>query len=142
MDTTGDVDKKISDVIQRFHRHLAYLLKTIAAIMPNHPDVEYLRKLVSLARNEDPCLVIDRCIDKYWDNREHIMAENTDFFLRCPMNKYVKVDSNKEFIDRLIRIIRIKFFELSDDEKKSIWSCNQNMLKCVIEYKLLRRDHK
>jgi hypothetical protein len=136
----SDKQKKISTILDNFNRQVSRIMKIAEAKEKDNIDVIWVRKLISLIRQENPPLILERCIDKLWDNREQIMKRDMDFFLKNSFGKYVKDDDNKEWLTGLISMVQKKQALLSEDEKKYIWDCINKMLECVIQYRIIMGD--
>jgi len=134
--------KEISDILQQFNREVSRLFKVIDAIIPDDPTVDWARRIIKIFRNENPLAVLDRSVDKLWEHKDNIIARNSEFFRTCSFDKYIKKDGNKEWLDNLIKIIRTRFFDLSEKEQNYIWACLEGMLTNVIKYKLIKGDYK
>ena len=135
-----DLTKDVSDVIDEFHSTVFKIIKICKKIEPNNIDIEWLQNKLSLARDIDPLLIINKAKDKLWFYREEIITQNLDFFIANNFSQFVKNDSNKTFLYTLINLIKKRFFERSEDEKKMIWALMKSMLVCVIKYKKLIND--
>ena len=132
--------KEISDVLQQFNRQVTKLFKIVDLIVPGDPNIDWARRIVKICRNENPAIILEKCIDKLWDNKEPIMKRDAEFFRDRSYDKYIKTDENKEWLDRLTNLIKTKYFDLSNQEQSYIWDCMDNMLKNVIKYRLLQED--
>lgn len=132
--------KEINDVLQQFNRQVTKLFKIAESMVPNDPTVDWARRIIKIFRNEDPPAVLERCIDKLWENKEPIMRRDVEFFKVYKPDKYIKNDENKEWLDRLTNLIKTKYFELNIQEQSYIWDCLEEMLKNVIKYRLLQGD--
>lgn len=134
--------KELSDILQQYNRHVSKLFKIIDVIVPNNPHIDLARRLIKILRNENPPAVLEKTIDKLWDNKDRILKRDAHFFKTCSFDKYIKVDSNKEWLDSLVNLVRIKYDILNDQEQTYIWDILNNMLKNVIEYRLIKGDFK
>jgi hypothetical protein len=132
--------KEISDVLQQFNRQVTKLLKIAESIIPNNHTIDWAKRVIKIIRNEDPPAILERCVDKLWDNREPIMKRDAEFFKVCKLDKYIKNDENKEWLDKLVNLIKTKYFELNANEQSYIWDCMEELLKNVIKYRLLQDD--
>ena len=125
----------IDQIINEFHSTIFKTLKICQKIEPNNLDLEWLRKQVSIARDMDPLLIINACSDKVWEHREYIIAENENFFLNNKYEEYIKDVDNKSFMYELINMIKKKYREISDAERKALWALVKSMLASVAKYK-------
>lgn len=130
-DMTDDVNK----IIKEFHNHIFKVLKICNKLEPNNIELKSLQGKLSIARDSLPFLIIDRCKDKVWLHREHIITKNEDFFLQNKFLEYIKDDENKSFMHSMIDLIKCRYREMSDSEKKIVWNLIQAILKSIVEYK-------
>jgi hypothetical protein len=135
-----DLSKDVSDVVNEFHSIIFKLLKICKKVEPNNIDIEWLQNKLSLARDVDPLLIIDRCKDKLWTYRNEIIEKDIDFFLHNNFSQFVKNDENKTFLYTLLNLLKKGFLERSNEEKEFIWLLSKNLLSCVIRYKKLIND--
>jgi hypothetical protein len=133
--------KEIVDILQLFNRQVSNMLKIVVAIAPNNPDIDFVRRAVKILRDTNPEGAIEKCMVKLWDHQQQIRERNASFFMDCPLDKYIKNDRRKSWIDGLVRMVRTRYTELSEAELDAIWKCINTMLVCVIKYKLLNQDH-
>lgn len=136
-----DLTDEISAVIDDFHTIIFKLVKICKKIEPNNIDIEWLQNTLSLARGVDPLLIINRAKDKIWFYRNEIIAEDTDFFMKNNFSNFVKNDENKTFMYTLLNLIKRRFLERTEEEKKYIWSLTKLLLGHVIKYKKLIGDY-
>lgn len=132
--------KELSDILQKFNRQVSRIFKIAEALVPDEPNIDWVRRIVKICRNENPQLVLERCIDKFWEYKEFIINRDEQFFQTCSTDKYIKNDDNKEFLDRLVMLIRTKFKDLVKKEQNDIWVCLEEMLKNVIKYRIIKGD--
>jgi hypothetical protein len=138
-------EKEISDVIQYFNRQIANVFKFIDnndRYKYKYDDkIDWVRRLIKIARDEDPPAVLERCVDKLWDNRDAILAKDEIFLLdQKIVNKYVKQDERQKFITDLIGYIRENIKIAPPEDKDYMWKCIHNMLQAAIKYRLLKND--
>lgn len=138
MDTPYQTE--INIIIQQFNRQVSRLMKIANEISGDDPNIEWLTRVFKIMRNESPLCILEKCVDKIWDNKDHILEKNTKFFETCSLDKYIKRDKNKEWIDEMVKLVRTKFFDLSEKEQNCIWECMGEMLKNIIKYRLLKGD--
>lgn len=129
-----DLTKEKSNVIDEFHSIISKVLIVCERIEPNNMDIMWLRKKISLAKEVDPLLVIDRAKVKIWEYREQIINKDEDFFLKNRFEKHIKNDENKTFMYTLVNLVKNRFRERSDEEKEYIWSLCNKLLVAVIKY--------
>jgi uncharacterized protein YeeX (DUF496 family) len=133
--------KEIVDVLQIFNRQLSSMIKIIVSIAPDNPDIDWVRRAIKILRDTNPEGALERCMVKLWDHQQQIRERNQSFFMDCPLNKYIKDDCRKSWIEGIVRMVRTRYKELSEAELDAIWKCINTMLVCVIKYKLLVQDH-
>jgi hypothetical protein len=139
-----DKQKKISDILQKFNRQTSQILKIIKMIEKNNIDIEWIQRILRILRNENPPLVLEKCIDKFWYNKEKIIARDTEFFINenIAYRQYIKDDERKEWIEGIIDIIKKKQSLLTEEQRTYIWDKLNNMLQCIIEYRIVVGDFK
>jgi hypothetical protein len=139
-----DKQKKISNILQRFNRQTSQILKIIKIIEKNNIDVEWIQRILRILRNENPPLVLEKCIDKFWYNKEKIISRDTDFFINenKAYRNYIKDDDRKEWIEGIIDMIKKKQALLTEEQRTYIWDRLNNMLQCIIEYRIIVGDFK
>lgn len=128
-------DDIINDIITEFHSTIFKILKVCRKIEPNNIDLEWLQSKLSLARDIDPLLIINKCADKIWAHREYIITENSDFFLKNQYTEFIKNDENKSFLQSLVNLIKNKYTEISEQERKALWTLVKSMLGSIVKYK-------
>lgn len=132
---------ELDRVCKEFHSCISKILNVVDSKLPGNLDIDRLKRLIRLARDEDPLLVISKCKDKIWDAREHILTENEEFFLNKEYDQYIKKDANQAFIETLVTLVKEGHQSLSDEEKKYVWEVNKDLLTAVTEFKLLTDDY-
>lgn len=137
-----DKQKQLSDILQRFNRGVSKLMKVARNFSNDDPNVDWVGRIIKICRNENPPMILEKSIDKFWDNKDSIIRRDTEFFKTCSFDKYVKKDKNKEWIDGLIGVVRTRYFDLSVGEQTYIWDRMNELLICVIEYRLIQEDFK
>lgn len=139
-----DKQKKISNILQRFNRQTSQILKIIKIIEKNNIDIEWIQRILRILRNENPPLVLEKCIDKFWYNKEKIISRDTDFFINenKAYKNYIKDDDRKEWIEGIIDMIKKKQALLTEEQRTYIWDRLNNMLQCIIEYRIVVGDFK
>ena len=86
----SDHQKKVSVVLQTFSSDIAQLLKLVDNKLAGNLEVDRLKRIIRIARDEEPLLIINKCKDKIWDSREKILAEDEDFFVAKKFDEYIK----------------------------------------------------
>lgn len=132
---------EVNEIITEFHSAVFKVLKICKKIDPDNADLEWLSKTLSLAREIDPLLIINRSKDKIWTYREEIINENEDFFLKNKFSQFIKNDHNKNFMYSFIGLIKSKIKELSGSEKKLLWDLTKQLLVAVTKYKKAINDY-
>jgi hypothetical protein len=137
-------EKQISDVIQYFNRQVSNIFKVIDSqddSVSNNPDVDWLRRVTKIIRNENPPYMLERAVDKLWDNKDKIIERDSAFLINKKMtSKYIKNDSRKEWMEGMMDFVRNRYTDLSPDETECVWKCINNMLQAVIKYRILKDD--
>jgi hypothetical protein len=134
--------KKISDILQKFNRQTSQILKIIKSIEKDNVDIEWIQRILRILRNENPPLVLEKCIDKFWSNRKKIIERDTDFFTdgNNAYKTFIKEDERKEWIQGIIDMIKKKQKSLTEEQRTYIWDRLNNMLECIIEYRIVVGD--
>lgn len=137
----SDKQKQINDIIFYFNKQINIIFKFIDSKdddVKNNETIDHARRLVKIVRREYPALMLERCIDKLWDNKEAIINKDAQFFMGSDvMHKYIKDDSNKEWLTGLIEFIKEQYDVFTKEELDKLWVCINRMLECVIKYRLL-----
>lgn len=136
-------EKDVSDVIQYFNRQVSNIFKVIDNkddSIQHNPDVDWVRRITKIVRNENPPYMLEKSIDKLWDNKDAIIERNVDFFNSEITGKYIKNDERKEWMEGLVGFVRSRYAALQTDELDHVWNCINNMLQAVIKYRILRDD--
>jgi hypothetical protein len=141
MNRKDDIEQQISLIVQDFHSQISKTLKVVDSKLPNNIEVDQLKRLIRIARDEEPLMIINKCKDKIWDSREQILSENVDYFLAKEYDEYIKKDTNQMFIEGLIGLFKQSHHLLSEKERAYVWKINKRLLQDVIRYKMLIGDH-
>jgi hypothetical protein len=136
-----DTQQKISAIVQSFSSDISQLLKIVDAKLAGNLEVDRLKRVIRIARDEEPLLIINKCKDKIWDSREQILAEDEDFFISKRYDEYIKKDENQMFIEGLINLFKSSRSLLSEKESKFMWATVKHLLATVTEYKMLIEDY-
>ena len=136
-----DKQDEINEVIENFHSVISKILKMVDSKIPGDIEVDRLKRLVRMARDEAPLIIITKCKQKIWDSREQILARDENYFLKKKFGEYIKKDKNQMFIEGLIDLVKRGYNMVSDKEKDYIWNLNKQLLEYVIRYKMLTGDH-
>jgi hypothetical protein len=138
-------EKEINDVIQYFNRQVSNIFKVIDTkddSIQNNPDVDWLRRITKIIRNENPPYMLEKSVDKLWDNRIAILAKDADFLVKKELvSKYIKNDERKEWMEGLMSFIRSKYLILNPTELDYLWNCINAMLQSVIKFRILKDDY-
>lgn len=137
----GNTQKEISEAVQGFHSGISKIFKIIDAKTPGNLEIDRLKRLVRIARDEDPLNIINKCKDKLWDSRERILERDQKFFMNNTFGQYIKKDENQMFIESMINLIQTNVDNLSAKEKDYIWKIIQGLLDQVTVYKILIGDY-
>jgi hypothetical protein len=136
-----DTQQKISAIVQSFSSDISQLLKIVDAKLAGNLEVDRLKRVIRIARDEEPLMIINKCKDKIWDSREQILAEDEDFFISKRYDEYIKKDENQMFIEGLINLFKRSRSLLSEKESKFMWATVKHLLATVTEYKMLIEDY-
>ena len=138
-------EKEINDVIQYFNRQVSNIFKVIDTkddSIQSNPDVDWLRRITKIIRNENPPYMLEKSVDKLWDNRVAILAKDADFLVKKELvSKYIKNDERKEWMEGLMSFIRSKYLILNPTELDYLWNCINAMLQSVIKFRILKDDY-
>lgn len=135
--------EELSVICSVFNDNIMNLIKFIRGKEPDSPDVNMLNTVVRECINESETLVLDRCMDKIWDARQHIRDKNADYFLERDYSALIKKDQRENFIVTLVSIIKTGWkTSLYDEEREYVWVRAKLMLKCVACYEKWRRANK
>jgi hypothetical protein len=141
MSNKEDKDKEISLVVHDFHSQLSKVLKLIDSKIPNDIEIDRLKRLIRIARDEEPLMIINKCKDKLWNAREQIRTKDKTYFLKKEYNEYIKKDGNQMFIEGIIGLIKQSHTMLSEKELEVVWKINNKLLDDVCKYKILIGDY-
>lgn len=133
--------KELDHIIQTFNSQTVKLIKIVDYILPDHPDIEWFKRISKIVRYESPSLLIEKSLENIWDNKENIMSRNIDFFNNCSYDKFIEQDNHGEWLDEIIKIFRVEYFNLKQKEIDIVWKCMDTMLECVIKYNLIKENH-
>lgn len=136
----AETTTKINNVITEFHRTVFNILKICKKIEPTNVLLDSLQKRLSFARDYSPFIIIDKCKDKVWLHKEYIINEDENFFLQNNFAQYIKEDENKSFIYGMVKLVKSRYKERSEAEKKELWRHIKLLLKSISEYKILTGD--
>lgn len=138
---TGDLTDEVNAIITGFNSVVSKIMKICRKIEPNMIELQDLQNKIKLAKDIDPLLLINRSKDKVWFHREQILNEDEDFFLNNQFSQFIKDDENKSFMYMLVNLVKKRYSEMSDGEKKEIWRLAKELLRYVVEYKKAINDH-
>ena len=137
-------EKEINDIIQYFNRQVSNIFKVIDGkddSIANNPQLDWVRRITKIVRNENPPFMLERCVDKLWENRVAIIDKNADFLLKKEVaSKYIKDDSHKDYLEGLCEFIRSKYTALDETELEYLWKCINAMLQAVIKFRIIKND--
>ena len=135
-----DLTEEVNDIITRFHNVIFKIMKFCKQKQPDLLELEGLHRKLSLARDLDPLVIINRSKDKIWMYKDQIINEDEDFFMKNKFGQFIKNDENRPFMYTIIKLIKDNYMKMTEPEKKLVWSLNQSLLKIVIEYKKATND--
>lgn len=135
-----NLTEEVNDTVTRFHNVIFKIMKFCKQKQPEAVELDSLHRKLSLARDLDPLIIINRSKDKIWMYKDQIINEDEDFFINNKFGQFIKNDENKSFMYTMVKLIKDNFKKMSDPEKKMVWSLIQDLLKIVIEYKKITND--
>ena len=100
----------------------------------------YKNKFV-LAKQFQPATVLERNIDSFWKNKELILNKDIDYFLKLENFEY-EDDKEREIYRKNMECGKQILDKINEADMFCIWNYLNNMLECVIEYKLLNKSIK
>jgi hypothetical protein len=118
------------------------MLKMVDSKLTGNLDIDRLKRLIRITRDESPLLIIDSCKEEIWADREQILAENENYFIKKDFDEFDDHDENTEFLKNLVHLIKETLTLFSKKEKTQIWKINKNILQNVVQYKILTGDYK
>jgi hypothetical protein len=130
------IDKKIKISVE-FNREISKLINLTHTKFRGNLEIDRLKRLVKLGKEADPLILIENCMEYLLKFKDEINSEKDTFFLEYDFDTmYNQAETeDKQFIQRIINLFKIKYREFSDPEKQIIWQTLKNMLCCIIEYK-------
>lgn len=138
--TKKDTEKDINDVIRFFNRQVGKIFKFIdnSGDYADNPTLDKIRILVKVSKAIEPAEMLERSLEKLWNNRDAIIEHDIEFFKSSGvMYKHIKDDQNKEWLTGITDFVLEQYDVFNDDELESIWSYINNMLEAAIKYRLL-----
>ena len=130
-----NLTEDLSLLLMDFHSTIFKLIKIAKKYSPNSIEVEWLHGKLSLARNIDPLLIINRAKDKFWCYKEKIINRDLSFFLNHKFKKFIKNDENKTFMYTFMNLVKNELKKMSEKELDILWKLVNKMLLCIVEYK-------
>ena len=132
---------KCNKIVETFNNEASLILKIFKKTEKDNIDYIWGIKIINTIKNENPSFIIERCLEKLWDNKNYIMDRNEKFFLENNIeSKYIKDDERKEWLTGLIEFIKNKLNKLNTETKDFLWDKFNILLKLSIEYKLLNKS--
>jgi len=137
-----DIGKAINDLCDEFHKTLGKLLNLVES-KSDDADIDRLKRMIKICKEEDPTFLITRCQNKLWDSRDQIKTRDSSYFLnQLDYSKYIRAGSQSEaFQYRLITLVKREYASLTTSEENEIWEITYDMLKCAAKYKFLTKDY-
>jgi hypothetical protein len=135
-------DKDKSSILETFNSQVSNIIKLIDKYLPKNPDVIHIKRLVKIANETNALLMLEKCEDKFWENKNNIMDRNIDFFKNSTFDEYIYDDEYKPLINRLIVLMKNTYDHLNENDKENLWNRINIMLNCIINYKLIKGNHK
>lgn len=135
--------KKISTICDNFNRQIARLIKLAERDHKDDINLYYVKRGISLVRQQNPALVLEKCIDKLWENKTQIIDRDVKFFvdnMREKAGKFIKDDHRADWLYSILEMLKREEKLLKDDEREYIWDCINKMLEHVVEYRIIMGD--
>ena len=133
---------KINNVLQKFNRQISKIFKVIDRLYPDDNAINHIKNVIQLAREEMPERLITEGGEKLWDNREKIIEWDVEFFLRPGnMSRYAGNEKSRSEVEGMRTFVGREYKNLTDDEIVFVWDTVNSMLKCVIEYRILKGEY-
>lgn len=132
----------VNKLVNTFNKEILDLIKFTKKKEKDNIDIEWLHKIICTIKNENPAFIIEKCIDKLWDNKENIINRSEDFFKDNFEKKWIKDDCRKEWLSSFVAHIKNNMFILNPNEKIFVWDQVNKMLELVIEYRIMKGYHK
>ena len=132
-------EKKINQIIDEFNKITLNMIKFSKKKEKDNVDLLWLHKVICTIKNENPSIIIEKSIDKLWDNKDQIISRSALFFKNDIEKKWIKDDSRKEWLTTFLSHVKQIMFKLDNTEKEYIWNNVNRLLELSIEYKLLKK---
>ena len=72
--------------------------------------------------------------------KDQIINEDVKFFMENKFGQFIKNDENRPFMYTMVNLIKNGYKDMSEPEKKMVWTLIKTLLKIVIEYKKAIND--
>jgi hypothetical protein len=137
-------DEQVNVIVNKFNIEVSIVCKFCVKQEKDNIDLEWIDKMVKTIKYENPNYIMDICLDKLWDNKENIMNRDEKFFKENNIEEmYISSsDNNKEWLERLINVLRNFLFKLDQCDKDFIWDTFNKMLELAIEYRICKKYFK
>ena len=129
------------EVVDKFNKNLSQLFKLAKKIDPGNRDLAFYKNKFVLAKQFQPATVLERNIDSFWKNKELILSKNIDYFLKLENFDY-EDEKEREIYRKNMECGKRILDRINDADMFCIWNYLNNMLECVIKYKLLNSEYK
>src|SRR6476661_3481659 len=104
-------------------------------------EIQEIQRLIKVAKEVDPLLMLKTCKDNIWLHKDQILKEDAEFFLNNSFDQFIINNENKQFMHNLITLIKNKYVKMKDVEKEEIWKLMKDLLRGVAEYKKATNDY-
>jgi hypothetical protein len=128
-------------IIETFNSQVSDILKLIKKYVPKNDDINHIKRLIKIANETNAIAVLEKCEDKFWENKDNILEKNVEFFKTNPYEQYLDDDEYKTLNIRIINLIRDTYDFIDDNDKNFLWSKLHIMLNCIINFKLHKGNH-
>lgn len=135
-----DLTEEVNIIVTSFHNVIFKIMKFCKQKQPDLLELESLHRKLSLARDLDPLVIINRSKDKIWMYKDQIINKDEDFFMKNKFGQFIKNDENRPFMYTIIKLIKDNYMKMTEPEKKLVWSLIQTLLELVIKYKKSTND--
>lgn len=128
-------------IIETFNSQVSDILKLIKKYVPKNDDINHIKRLIKIANETNAIAVLEKCEDKFWENKDNILEKNVEFFKTNPYEQYLDDDEYKTLNIRIIKLIRDTYDLIDENDQNFLWRKLHIMLNCIINFKLHKGNH-
>ena len=128
-------------IIETFNSQVSNILKLIKKYVPKNDDIIHIKRLIKISNEINAIEVLEKCEDKFWENKDNILEKNIEFFKKQPYEQDLDDDEYKTLNIRIIKLIRDTYDLIDDNDKNLLWCKLHIMLNCIINFKLNKENH-